>query len=151
MLLVLLLIVGVKVAAVVTAVPEPPLPPLLQGLGGSGGSTTVCPPASEQEAASRRRFPVSPIGWSPELGLRLERQFLPGSDAEVMTAELQKLGFTMAGSCKGDPSIRHAFFDQHGGFPLRPGGLPMVANVWWQVDETDHLIWVKGMVAYDGL
>ena len=57
-----------------------------------------------------------------------------------MTAELQKLGFTMAGSCKGDPSIRHAFFEQHGGFPLRPGGLPMGANVWWQVDSTGHLV-----------
>ena len=127
--LLLVLMVGVKVVTIVTAVPEPPLPPLLQGLGGVGGFTTVCPPALEQEAASRRSFPVSPVGWSPEFGRRLEREFPPGSEAKPMTDELQKLGFRLLGFCEGDPSIRHAFFEQHGGFPLRPGGLPMGANV----------------------
>ena len=68
-----------------------------------------------------------------------------------MIEQLQKLGFTITGSCKGDPSIRHAFFGQHGGFPLRSSGIPLWANVWWQVDPTDHLIWAKGMVAYDGM
>jgi len=150
--LVLVLVVGLKVVAIVAAVPEPPLPPLLQGLGSSGGSTTVCPPATEQEAASRRRVSVgSPIGWSPELGRRLEREFPPGSEAKAMTEQLQTLGFTTAGSCRGDPSIRHAFFEQHGGFPLRSSGIPMVANVWWQVDSTGHLVWAKGMVGFDGL
>ena len=150
--LVLVLVVGVKVTAIVTAVPEPPLPPLLQGLGSSGGSTTVCPPASEQEAASTRRVSVgSPIAWSPELGRRLEHEFPPGSEAKLMTEQLQKLGFTMLGSCKGDPSIRHAFFEQHGGFPLRSSGIPICANVWWQVDSTGHLIWTKGMVTFDGM
>lgn len=42
--LVLVLMVGVKVAAIVTAVPEPALPPMLKTLPGSGGSTTACPP-----------------------------------------------------------------------------------------------------------
>ncbi len=68
-----------------------------------------------------------------------------------MTDQLQTFGFTMAGSCEGDPSIRHAFFEQHDGFPLRSSGIPMVANVWWQVDSTGHLVWTKGMVAFDGM
>jgi hypothetical protein len=132
----LVLMVAVKVAAIVTAVPEPPLPPLLQGLEGVGGSTTVCPPATEQEAALRHQISVgSPMAWSPEFGRRIKHEFPPGSEARQMTEQLQKLGFRMLGSCKGDPSIQHAFFEQHGGFPLRSSGIPMVANVWWQVDS----------------
>ena len=148
----LMLMVGVKVVTIVTVVPEPPLPMLLQGLGSVGGSTTVCPPATEQEAASRRRISVrSPMAWSPEFGRRLEHEFPPGSEAKLMTDQLQKLGFGMLGACVGDSSIRHAFFEQHGGFPLRSSGIPMWANVWWQVDASDHLIWAKGIVAVDGM
>ena len=139
---VLVLIAGMKVVAIVTADPEPPLPPLLQGLGSVGGSTTVCPPASVQEAAVRGQDSAA-TAWTPELQRRLEREFPPGSDPKQMGEWLRTLGFQILGSCRSDPSIRYAYFEQHGGFPLRPGALPMWANVWWKVDVTDHLIWAK--------
>lgn len=152
-LVLLVLLIGLKAIAIVTAVPEPPLPPLLQGLPSVSGYTTVCPPATEQEAASRHRFGYDRelIAWTPELGRRLEREFPPGSNAKHLAERLQELGFVTIGPCRGDSTVRAAMFRQHGGFLFRPGGLSMTATIWWKVDDADRLIWAKGMVFYDGL
>lgn len=134
------------VVTVVMDVPQPPLPPLLTGIRATGGLTDGCT-ADDPERAGR-----SPLAWSPELNRRLERDFPPGTDATGFESGLRQLGFASLGSCRNDPTIKSAFFGQHGGFPLRPGSLPMGATIWWKLDpEGQHLVWAKGMVAFDGL
>ena len=140
------ILAGLKVVSIVTAVPQPPLPPLLTGVAASGGSTSVC------SADTQKPSEQSQLAWSPELNRRLERDFPPGAEAKNLTAELQRLGFKTLGACPGDSTIRSALFQQHGGFLLRPGGLPITATIWWKVDPGEqHLVWAKGIVFFDGL
>jgi len=141
-----LVIAGFKVAAIITSVPEPPLPALLTGIGSSSGSTNGC------SADIREQNDKLPLAWSPELNRRLGQDFPPGTDVTIFERKLQQLGFKNLGACSNDPTIRSAFFRQHGGFALRPGGLPMGATIWWKLDPGEQrLVWARGMVAFDVL
>ena len=133
------------VVTVIMDVPQPPLPSLLTGVGASSGSTDGC------TADDPERTGKSPLAWSPELNRRLERDFPLETDAIGFESKLRQLGFASLGSCRSDPTIKSAFFRQHGGSALRPGRLPMGATIWWKLNpEGQRLVWAKGMVGFDG-
>ncbi len=119
------------------AEPEPPTPVLLRGVGAGGGYASACPPLR----------PDAKLALSPELNVRLLREFPPGTAEAHLLEELVKMGFSRPRACEGDSTTRSAFFQQHGG-SLRH--FAMAANVFWKVDDSGVLVWTKGFVSFDG-
>lgn len=121
-----------------TAEPEPPTPALLRGIGAGGGWSSACPPLR----------PDTKLALSPELNVRLAREFPPGTTELRLIEELAKMGFSQPLACEGDPTTRSAFFKQHGGSLYH---LAMAARVFWKVDDSGILIWTKGFAEFDGI
>ena len=120
------------------AEPEPPTPALLRGVGAGGGYVSACPPLR----------PDAKLALSPELNIRLLREFPPGTAEAHLLGELVKMGFSQPRACEGDPTTRSAFFKQHGGSLNHPA---MAARVFWKVDDSGALVWTKGFAAFEGV
>jgi len=125
--------------------PKPSLPPLLRNVSAGGGWWGACPPETQDEARERQG---RPLATSPELDRRLAQSFPPGSSERKLVDTLRNQGFELLPSCRSDHSIHVAAFDQHGGGILFN---PITANIFWQVDEADNIVWTKGFVRYVGL
>jgi hypothetical protein len=125
--------------------PKPPLPALLRNVTAGGGWWGACPPDTEQEAREQLGHTLA---LSPELNQRLVQSFPSGSSEKRLSDALSAQGFELLPSCKNDSSIRVAAFNQHGGGLFLP---PIVANVFWKVDEAGNIVWTKGFVRYVAL
>jgi hypothetical protein len=125
--------------------PNPPLPPLLKDVTAGGGWWGACPPETEEEAHERQG---RPIATSPELDQRLAQLFPTGSNERMLVETLRGQGFELLPSCKSDHSIRVAAFEQHG---ESVSSYPIIAHIFWKVDNSGKIVWTKGFVRYVGL
>jgi hypothetical protein len=142
------LIAGIAVLAAMfggCAAPIPPLPPLLKDVTAGGGWWGACPAESAEEARSREGRPMA---LSPELQERLAQAFPPGSEEVRLLGYLRQQGFDLLSPCNSDRSVRVAAFSQHGGGPL---SYPLIANVYWKVDEKGKIAWTRGFIRFTAL
>jgi hypothetical protein len=122
------------------------LPALLQNVTARGGYWGECPPSDKTGQETLKT--MGRLGTSPELDVRLNTEFPPGSDGQNIERTLAKQGFHIDGVCNTDGSIHIAGFFQKG-----VGILPydVSAQVYWKVDHDGHVVWTKGFVMYIGL
>jgi len=125
--------------AIYVGEPKPPLPPLLEGATAGGGWGGTCPDP-ETDALWRNQ----PLALSPELDQRLRDAFPAGSSERDLLQTLAAQGFELHPPCESDPTVRFATFRQEGGL------YPLGANVVWQVDSTQTLVWTRGFVWFTG-
>jgi hypothetical protein len=117
---------------------------LLKDVTAGGGWWGACPPETENEAQERQG---RPLATSPELEQRLAQLFPSGSSERMLLNTLQSQGFKLLPPCKSDHSIHVAAFEQRGGGVL---SYPIIANIFWKVDDSNKIIWTKGFVRYTG-
>jgi hypothetical protein len=72
----------------------------------------------------------------------------PGTAAEELTAALRQWGFVLAEPCDEHPTIKRAYYQEPEGWIVF---MPLTANVYWKVDQSDRLKWTMGFVAFYGL
>lgn len=88
------------------------------------------------------------LAISPEFDARLTRGFPAGTTEAILIEALTSQGFKVLKPCRSDPSIRIASFRQEGGGLLV---YPMMATVYWKVNEANTIEWTKGFVVFTGL
>jgi hypothetical protein len=122
---------------------SPPLPPLLEGAHSTGGSNSLCEPGgrhgSTPETASH----------SPEIALRLRREFPPGTPAARLREALARQGFRLHEPCSPDGSIRWAEFRQSGGNGIT--AMAAFGIVYWKENDAGRLVWATGDISFIGL
>lgn len=141
-------LLGSSVALAITACSEsaPTLPPLLLGVSEGGGSRWgACPARNVEEA---RLFEGAEPKVSPELEARLAQSFPVGSREGELLETLRAQGFELLPRCEADNSVRSAKFAQPGQSLFSPG---TIAEIYWQVDQDDNILWTHGFVRYVAL
>ncbi len=125
----------------------PELPPLLRKLPAGGDSQGACPSANERVRQIEERGRANAqASVSQEFPRRLTEAFPPGSGEDRLVAELMTMGFQVLAPCQTDSSIRTAQFDE------KPSGVsfPLLAIVYWKVDDHKRVIWTRGSIFYTG-
>lgn len=127
---------------------EPPLPPILLNLQSRGAHGM-----GECYAEENAGRPGAPPGFTQ----RLQETFPLGSNQETLINMLTKQGFGKPSACKSDPSIHSMGFSQHrvkdGGFSEWLFSLTYTAHatVYWKASPANTIVWIKGIIGYEGL
>lgn len=122
---------------------RPPLPPLLQGASSTGGSNSLC------ELGQGKGFTPETASHSPEIVLRLRRDFPVGSQAKHLREALSRQGFLIHDACSPDKSVSWAGFRQNGGNGVTT--MAAFGSVYWKSDEAGRIVWTTGDIGYTGL
>ena len=84
---------------------------------------------------------AGPLALSPELNVRLMKEFPPGSPASRLNKELVREGFRLDAPCDEDKSIHTAsYLQEH--YVL----YQLQSSVYWKFDRQNKLIWTMGFV-----
>jgi hypothetical protein len=118
-------------------------PHLLRNVDIRGGYANGCPPGNATEAAM---IANSQLAFSPRLTRRLNQEYSPGSKEDLLIKELLNEGFFEMPPCNTDNTIRRASYE---GGSFFTGG-KIIATIYWKTSVDGAIVWIGGIVSYDG-